>query len=528
MAKIDSEYERWTALTDKHAAGELLSAEDLAFCERFGMEHPLCRREQEWLNALAHLDVPPSADSRALVDATLAQLSDESAAAERKEVAALKGRPRFLWLGGIAVAAAGVTALAYVPRAPEVQQSATIQAPTAARVELVYAAGEVLVDGQPARGGFGLLREGSVIQVGHGAACVAMDPGIDVCTAKDTQIRLTRLQGKWRRVDLEEGTLAVQLLPQPEGSQLSIVADGVWATAVGTAFSVERSATLGVRTSVLNGKVRVGRDGGQEQFVVAHQRSEMQDGAVKVVPISRSDESPQWAVLSPAKLWSNPVSATLELRGLPLGTEVWLDGQSIGFAPLSTLIPAGNHELQARAGERVLATRQFVSQVGQLTMLRFDVQAAIEPPSTRSAPPEQRAAAETPAAPQAPSAAAMLSDARKLMLAARFSDAAAAYEALRLAYPQSPEARAVLVSLAELQVDRLGQPASALTNVERYMRGEHGALGLEALQVRIRALRALGEPQREADAIADFLRRYPESFQAGPLTQRLADLKAMR
>ena len=52
----------------------------------------------------------------------------------------------------------------------------------------------------------------------------------------------------------------------------------------------------------------------------------------------------------------------------------------------------------------------------------------------------------------------MLAEAHKQMRASRFEQAAAQYQALRQAYPDSPEARTVLVSLAELQVDRLGSP----------------------------------------------------------------------
>jgi hypothetical protein len=323
----------------------------------------------------------------------------------------------------------------------------------------------------------------------------------------------------------------------------------VWSTAIGTAFTVERTAASQVRTTVLNGKVRVGSDGGNEQLVAEHERSEVRGERATLAPISRSDESPEWALLGPAKLWSNPVSATLELRGVPAGSEVLLDGQAIGVAPLSSLIPAGMHRLQVRIDGRIAADREFVSEVGQVTALSFEGQllGAAEPepqpePEAAPRPAVGRAAKRSPAtslpappialpepAPAAeaatPAAADMLGDARRLMRAGRFRDAADRYQALREVYPHSPEAHTVLVSLAELQLDRLNRPAAALEAAELYLREGRGALAEEARQVRIRALRQLGRTADEADAIAEFLREHPRSFEASALRKRAAELE---
>jgi hypothetical protein len=359
---------------------------------------------------------------------------------------------------------------------------------------------------------------------------------------------LTRTHSVWRKLDLESGKVAVQLVPQPEGWRFSIVADGVWSTAVGTAFTVERSAEQGVQTTVLNGKVRVGSDGGREQMVAAHQRARVHAGGSELAEISRNDESPEWALLRPAALWSNPVSATLQLRGVPANAVVELDAQTIGDGSLSTLLPAGSHVVQLRVNGAVVATREFVAQVGQLTVLSFGAQelapaapppTAIEPrqphASVRATSPRREPVIEAPqpapvAAPvvvaAAPSAADMLAEAHKQMRASRFAEAAAQYQALRQAYPDSPESRTVLVSLAELQVDRLGKPDDALRNLDRYLDGGSGALVEEARRVRIRALRALGDRSLEADAIEEFLAAHPKSFQAPALRSRLTELKA--
>jgi hypothetical protein len=530
---------------DKKAMGELLADEELAFCERYPSGHPACRRELELWTELADLDVAPNAESKALVDATLARLAAEADAAEQDEVSELKsvGRvPGFVWMSGAAALLAVAAAVLLMPHKRGNDPSAGGSAAPLSRVELVYAAGDVWVDGVPVNGSSMLLAEGSLLEVGRGSACVAMDPEINVCTAEQSRLRLSRTHSAWRRLDLESGEVAVQLAPQPEGFRLSVVADGVWSTAVGTAFSVQRDPVHGVQTTVLNGKVRVGSDGGSEQMVAAHERSHVKNGQSKVSAISRSDESPDWALLRPAKLWSNPVSSTLEVRGLPAGAEISLDDQVIGGAPLSSLVPAGMHKLDVLWEGRVVATRDFVSEVGQLTAISFEGQAldarpadgatpALEPetPQTKMAPPSARRSLEIKPEAQpasaAPTASDMLAQARQLMRAERFDEAAAQYQALRLAYPTSLEARTVLVSLAELQLDRLGQPQDALVSLERYLSGGSGSLVEEARRVRIRGLRALGDREHETAAIEEFLRAHPKSFQAAALRNRLTELK---
>jgi hypothetical protein len=559
MSEKDSPFRRWAELMDRGAVGEPLSSEDVAFCERFAESNEASQRELALLDELSDLDAAPSAESRAIVDGALARLAAEAVRAEHDEVSQLK-RPRFprsAWLSGVAAVAAVGLAIWIVPRKPATPNTTAQQSPIP-RTELVYAAGEVRVDGKLIDGASALLAEGSVIDVGAGAACLAMDPGIDVCASEQTRLKLTRTHSIWRMLDLESGKVAVQLVPQPEGWRLSIVSDGVWSTAVGTAFTVERNPSDGVRTTVLNGKVRVGSDGGNEQLVTAHQRAQLHNGRATLASVSRNDESPEWAMLRPAALWSNPVTSMLELHGLAAGTEVVLDGQMIGVAPLSTLVPIGGHTLQARSDGHVLATRDFVAQAGQPTVLSFAALSAApsltEPAPAASATPvagpprsgmrEQRVPHSAPATAQAaeahpePATAAapatggaapasvgdMLTEAHKLMRTGRFDAAAAQYESLRQTYPNSPEAFTVLVSLAELQVDRLGSPEQALRNLDRYLDAGGATLAEEARQVRIRALRALGERSREATAIEEFLRAYPKSFQAPVLQRRLAEL----
>jgi hypothetical protein len=447
--------------------------------------------------------------------------------------------PALAWTLGAAAVAAVALAFVLFPGRGKESQAATVQQQPSPRVELVYAAGDVLVDGEPIAFGSTLLSEGSKVEVGKGSACIAMDPGIDICAGEHTRFALSRVHSPWRRIDLLEGKVGVQLAEQPEGFRLSIVADDVWNTAIGTAFTVEHAEKTGVRTTVLNGKVRVGGDGGSERLVSAHQRADVQGERASVLPVGRSDESPEWALLAPAKLWSNPVSATLEVRGAPPGSEVLLNGQTIGVAPLSTLFPAGMHTLQIRSDGRLSVAREVVSEVGQRTAISFEGQALLEAaeaplPETAGRAPaaeprrqlEKLEPSAEPSAETVSATAGILSDARRLMRGNRFAEAAERYEALRAAYPQSPEAHTVLVSLAELQLDELGRPGEALRNLDLYLREGGGTLVEEARQARIRALRQLGRRAGEAEAISEFLYEHPRSFEAAALRRRLTEIEA--
>lgn len=557
MIDQEAQYRRWAELIDRRDAGDTLTADELAFCERFGAQHPACAREEALLAELADLDAAPDAESRALVDATLARLADETAdaavQAERVELSRLRGRPRLprAWLvAGTAVAAAALALLMAWPRKPAAPAAKASATPTvlvvpAARVELVYASGDVRINGvRLPVGSTVLLAEGSRISVGErSGACLAMDPEIDLCAPGGSELVLSNTHTSARRIDLVRGRLGVQLAPQPEGYRLSIVAQDVWSTAVGTAFTVVNDGERGVRTTVMHGKVRVGQGSHEPaaggKLVAAHERADVAAEAraaeAKVAAVGRGEESSEWALLRPTALWQNRVSSMLVLQGEPAGAEVVLDEQTIGIAPLSTLLPAGSHRLEVRVNGQTLLRRDLRAEAGQTAVVRYEPLAlpsevpALEP-EARAQPQRRRSAARVQEAPaeQALAPADMLREAHRLMRAQSFEAAARQYDALRVAYPESPEAKTVLVSLAELQLNRLGRPALALDNLDRFLSGGPGGLGEEARQVRIRALRALGEPEREEQAIEEFLRLHPRGFRAAALQRRLAELQASR
>jgi outer membrane protein assembly factor BamD (BamD/ComL family) len=105
----------------------------------------------------------------------------------------------------------------------------------------------------------------------------------------------------------------------------------------------------------------------------------------------------------------------------------------------------------------------------------------------------------------------------------RWADAATSYRAIVSTYPSSPEAHTVLVPLANLEVDRLGQAAAGLKHLDAYL-ATGGPLSPEAELGKIRAFRSLGRSSDEARAIDAFLAAHPKSLDADTLKQRRSEL----
>lgn len=535
MSDLDAELRRYAALSDRLALGERLAPDEHAFLERMQQRDDACRLEEELLASLGDLDAPPSEATRALVEAALAGVNGTAATVhsiEERKVRRADRSPR-RWVviaSSLAVAAA---ALLVVVRARDGKRGAEVDS----RIELVYLAGRVSVGGVPVHSSSRLLREGDVLTVDKGGACIAMDPEIDVCATAGTRLRLTNNSTAARRLDLLQGKVAVQLAPLPEGQRLSIVSEGVWSTAIGTAFTVQRDEDLGVRTTVLNGKVRVGENDAKSKVVAAHQRARVgkSGGArtTEVVAISRSEESPEWAMLGPTKLWNAAVAATLEVSGAPSGAYVTLDGQAIGVAPLSTLVPVGIHRVEVRVGNESMWSRQVALSAGEREKVSLEGVALTKPEpvpaEVETAEPVVQARAKAPTRSAAKSAAKLTSgdllrEARTLLRDGERDAAAAKYGKLVREYPSSAEARSGMLSLAELQLEHLGDAGAALELADRYLAGGAGTLAPEARETRVRALRSLGRRSEERAAIAEFLKAHPDSLRAPSLRERLEQL----
>lgn len=563
-----NEIERYLELADREACDSPLSADELAFCRAFERKHPEACPEVGLYNELTQLNAAPDAASRALVDRTLAQIEAEDAERASEDVKRLRGRrgvPGFVMVVAAAAFALG-SGYALLQRSPGVglRASATGANPLA-RAELVYTSGSVKISDANGTAGRTLLSEGSTIETQDGAACVLIDSDINVCLAPQSRMRLRAIASAARVVDLEVGRLATRLSTQPEGMSLSIVAAGVASTAIGTAYSVERrdsqNGQTEVTTTVLNGKVRVGREN-EVVLVSAHERAVSQSAGRAVKPIvtsvSRTEEAPSWALLGPTVLWHDPVAATLEVHGLPTGAEAWLDDQWLGYTPVSSLIPAGEHRLSVRKNNRELMGRDLYVHAGDTQSIGY----AEEPPQAARegtvantdydrefvrAPghsPRRNArvrehnrnyrAAREPDEPvvvpeaevEAEASGGLgLRQARQAMRAGQFRAAAAIYEQLAEGGASNEESSTAMVLLGQLRLNQLGDPKGALAPLNAYLK-RGGPIAVEARAARIDALRRLNRTTEETAAIEEFLRLHPRNFEVNRLQARLEAIRA--
>lgn len=539
-------YERFSELLDKLLEGEELSGPERAEYDALLAADPKLRVEADVLLEMGQLEAPATPESRRLADAALKAFQAQQAAAPAKvrPRSRLRARRKPLLVAGSVFAACAAALLVYrgtetQPEAPlatrhEPAVDADAPPPTTiglTRVELTYRSGAVeVVDANgkaPEGDGHArLLQEGQTIRVADGSACFVLDPGIDICLDANSRLHIAQVAGAERRFELERGRVGLQLDHQPRGFSVTVVAGGVESTAVGTAFSVALESDSAVHTTVMEGRVRVENDAKRE-FVSAHHRLSLRGKRAEQVTLTRAEESEEWAVVDPARLWQDHRAAVLTVEGGQAGAQVMLDGQLIGVTPLTTLVTAGTRQLELRRAGRPLWSNTVELSAGQEQRVRYeeeaDVAPALEPRSHRSGPPRHRPAGKEP---ESVSARGMLSQARQLVASRQFEEAAKAYEAVRAEFPGSPEARAVLVALAQLELEHRHTPTGAEKWIKAYLSNGPGPLTQEAEYLHLRVLKAQARPEEERAAIATHLQAYPDSFHHAALKRRLAQLDA--
>jgi TolA-binding protein len=124
-----------------------------------------------------------------------------------------------------------------------------------------------------------------------------------------------------------------------------------------------------------------------------------------------------------------------------------------------------------------------------------------------------------------PTAGAMFGQANQLRERGAYDDAERAYTGLIDTYPGEPEALAAHAMLGRLLLDR-GQPESALTHFDAYLRSGASTLAEEAQLGRALSLRKLGRAADEIQAWKTLLVAYPSSVHATRARQRLSELGA--
>ena len=116
--------------------------------------------------------------------------------------------------------------------------------------------------------------------------------------------------------------------------------------------------------------------------------------------------------------------------------------------------------------------------------------------------------------------------ARAHVKAQEWADSVALYRQIARDFPAQQEAVTVRVPLAEIELDHLGSPGSALTDYRYYLKAApNGPLAEDALYGVCAALQRMGRTADEARSLTEFLRRFPQSLHAPAAKIRLNELE---
>jgi hypothetical protein len=118
----------------------------------------------------------------------------------------------------------------------------------------------------------------------------------------------------------------------------------------------------------------------------------------------------------------------------------------------------------------------------------------------------------------------LMAQARRHRADGDWAGAAAVYRRVMEQYPASNEARTSMISLGQIQLRHLGDPAGALQQFSAYLK-RPGPLAEEALYGRAGACRAMGDGNGEVTSLRRLQAEFPEGIYAGAAARRLSALQ---
>lgn len=560
---------RWgDAIARQIVEGESLHPSEQALVDSLVAQSHPHRAERDLLDGLGDLfdESAPApaldAKSRAMIDAVLAEVD------EPPEPAAVAPSRRARW-GVVAVAtgllAAGIAALWWWSGPPRVLERAPQLAPpmavASAPARLVLQSGEVLIDDRPARRGRVRVRTGSTVQTREGTACIDFDTGGRVCLQPHSRATLGVLEASAAEVPLEsegegEGEVAVEVAVEVKNGRVvaslgteatrALVLRGGSATVAATTeavFSLDVSDDA-VTLDAIRGRLELpasaaaaSEGSGGSTGVQAPGRRILGAQGWRDAPVEtdrvRDDQRLLDRVVEPAQ-----ATARLSIESTPSGANVILDGRWVGRTPLSLMVEPGERSVELEIPGHAPVHEQLAIEHGDEAERRFSLPHSVADTDDGQGQlvidDEDDLASDTESGTTGGRGArrkggrsveALVLDARSRLAAGDYAEAARRYRTLRATHPRSPEARAALVSLGQLYLQRLGRPREALRKFTRYLSGGRGPLSEEARWGRAQALRRLGDRRGEAAAIEAYLEHHGGSARAGTLRSRLATLR---
>lgn len=446
---------RWVALSDREICGEPLSEGDHKWRREHARRCLACAAESQFYAKLDGVLTHPD-----YLDTAVASIRPV--------------RPSTKWVSLWTFAAAATITLGgfgyshVTARSGAKRAAATTTQPVSAR--LVAAYGQVKVAQQPPRIGQFLLTDHHVTTE-TGSACVSTTTRVTSCLDARSDARFTVDDARELRVELTQGKLLSQLEKQPENRPFTVQTPAGRITAKGTTFSVTVEDVSHVTVVLHEGRLWL-ETPTKASAILEAPASATLNGTITTHPLEVAAIDRDRALLERTRLsFSSRDGATatrLEVTTEPEAATVTLDGTVLGPTPLSA----------------------FPSE-----------------PITPTSKPTPITAVE------------LLERAQQARAQGKYSLCAGLYRQLLATHPGSNEARVSMVSLGELELQKLGHPALALRAFEQYLT-VGGSLIREARYGRIEALERLGRGAEALTHAQAFVSDYPKSIQADTLRRK--------
>lgn len=184
------------------------------------------------------------------------------------------------------------------------------------------------------------------------------------------------------------------------------------------------------------------------------------------------------------------------------------------------------YRAELSTGERraltILETRDYEQQLQERSLLKYHQLPAETVREEREVTSLEPKAAKN--GPPALSTGTLLAQVRLLRREQDWVGVAHTYEKLIKRHWGSDAANASMVALGELRVDKLSDPAGGLGWFESYLDTGAEELAAEALFGKARALRALGDLDRERKTLNELTTRFPKAIQANAARRRLHEI----
>lgn len=474
-----------TRIDSMSRAGQPVDAEDLSSARSHREKCPDCRLDQAVLDSIAAdgssgaLSELDDIAERRLVDNVLARscLVGVEPALDRVPIhTSQRARNRWLAISASAIAVAATVALVAVWQlrsgpirepANALRSRSTVESPIDG-ARLIVLAGDVRFGSAPARDGEAVV-VGRAVETRNGRAVLSLPGGIALSIARDARLKVRSGEKKGLEVELDRGEILVSVEPEGQRSPFKVVTKHGAIEVKGTVFSV-----TACDDSVV---VRMHRG---EVVITQKSASPRRLGNGKAAALGAEPRS--WS-LSPAETVSARRRYAV-LEGLGLVKE--------GLGP-----PAASLDIHADAADET-------------------VEPAGSPSFTGVGPDRSRV----------PSRAQIKREAQSHQWAGNWKAAARSWHKLISHYPGSAEAHTALVSLGQLEIEKLGRPARARRHFQKYLsRAGGGPLAQEALFGKARAFRALKDSEQEKKTLERFLERFPFAIQAPQAMRRLKKLE---